>query len=95
MGSRDHSEFGAFARRILRAMGRRCAAADVEDLADLLALRAEVDTAVDAAVAGLREQGHSWTEIGRVTGVTRQAARQRWSDKVALSVESRAADSRS
>lgn len=84
----DHSEFGAFARRILRAMGRRCAAADVEDLADLLALRDEVDRAVDAAVTGLREQGHSWTEIGRVTGVTRQAARQRWTDKVTLSVDS-------
>lgn len=87
MSGGDHGEFGAFARRILRAMGRRCASADVEDLADLLALRAEVDTAVDTAVAGLREQGHSWTEIARATGTTRQAARQRWADKVTLSAD--------
>lgn len=84
----DHREFGAFARRILRAMGRRCAGADVEDLVDLLALRDEVDAAVDVAVIGLREQGHSWTEIGAAVGVTRQAARQRWADKVPLSAES-------
>lgn len=83
--STDNSDFAGFARRILRAMGRRCAGADVEDLVYLLALRDEVDAAVDAAVTGLRAQGHSWTDIARATGTSRQAARQRWTDKVALS----------
>lgn len=81
----DQAEYAAFARRILRAMGRRLASADVEDLVDLVQLRDEVDKALDTAVAGTRENGASWTEIGRALGVTRQAARQRFADKVALS----------
>lgn len=87
-GKGDHAEFSAFVRRILRAMGRRCAQSDPEDLADLLALRAEVDKAVDLAVAGMRERGTSWTEIARPLGISRQAARQRWTDNLALSLDS-------
>lgn len=83
----DHSEFAGFARRVLRAMGRRLATSSPEDLADLLALRAEVDAAVDTAVIGLRESGFSWTEIGAALGITRQAARQRWADNRGLSVD--------
>lgn len=74
----DHSEFVAFARRILRACSRRMAAADPEDLADLIALRAEVDEAIARAVASVHEGGASWAEIGRALGTTRQAAQQRY-----------------
>lgn len=42
---------------------------EVRDLADKIG---------DGAVRVLREAGWSWAQIGRVTGVTRQAAQQRW-----------------
>lgn len=81
----DHREFTAFARRVLRALARRVAVSDVEDLTELVELRVEVDRALDVAVAGLREAGVSWTEIGRGLGISKQAARQRFVDKVGLS----------
>lgn len=81
----DHREFAAFARRILRALARRVAVSDPEDLVDLIELRAEVDRALALAVAGLRANGRSWTEIGLALGVTRQAARQRFTDNGGLS----------
>lgn len=77
----DHSEFVAFSRRILRALARRMAVSDPEDLAELLALRSDLDAAIDQAVAGLRSNGFSWAEIARGTGTTRQAAQQRWASK--------------
>ena len=66
-------------RRMLRAFARRCGDADPEDLAEFLAMRAELDAAIQSAVDGMREQhGFSWAEIARGAGVTRQAAQQRW-----------------
>lgn len=79
----DHSEFVAFTRRILRAMSRRIATADPEDLHEMLQLRDELDEAIVRAVAGLRETGYSWGEIAHATGTTRQAAFARWASKVA------------
>lgn len=79
----DHSEYVAFCRRIMRAMARRMGQADPEDLAEMLALRADLDEAIDQAVAGLRESGFSWGEIARATGTTRQAVHARWASKVA------------
>lgn len=87
MGGGDHSEFRAFVVRILRAYSRRVAHADVEDLAELLAVRDAVDEAITRAVAGLREAGRSWGEIAAATGTTRQAAQQRWGVKVALTLD--------
>ena len=81
----DQSEFAAFLRRILRAAARRYAAADPDDLLELVALSREVDEALTNAVRGLRSSGFSWTEIALPLGITRQAARQRWADKVELS----------
>lgn len=77
----DHSEFVAFSRRILRALGRRMAVSDPEDLAELLELHAELGAAIDQAVRGLRASGFSWSEIARGTGTTRQAAHARWASK--------------
>lgn len=79
----DHSEYIAFARRILRAMARRVGTADPEDLEEMLALRDELDEAIVQAVAGLRASDYSWAEIARATGTTRQAAFARWASKVA------------
>ncbi|OJV76521.1 MAG: hypothetical protein BGO37_10720 [Cellulomonas sp. 73-92] len=82
MGGGDHSEFRAFVVRILRAYSRRVAHADVEDLAELLAVRDAVDEAITRAVAGLRDAGRSWSEIAAATGTSRQAVQQRYGVKV-------------
>lgn len=77
----DQAEFMAFARRILRASGRRMAQADPDDLADLLTVQSEVDAAIAVAVVGLRGRGYSWAEIARPLGITRQAAFKRFGCK--------------
>jgi hypothetical protein len=70
-------EFGAFARRIVRAYGRRVADRDIEALAELVALRDAVDAAIHDAATALHGEPYSWTDIGRVLGITRQAAQMR------------------
>ncbi|MBQ0894666.1 hypothetical protein KBX37_16430 [Micromonospora sp. U56] len=77
----ENDEFAAFARRIIRAHGRRVATGDVEALRDLTALSSVIDQAITEAVIGLREFGYSWAEIGSRLGITRQAAQQRWGDR--------------
>ena len=68
----------AFARRAIRAHARRVAAGDVDALAEMTGLAAELDEAITQAVTGLRNTGYSWAEIAARLGVTRQAAQQRW-----------------
>ncbi len=74
----ENDEFAAFARRIIRAHGRRVATGDVEALRDLVALSAQLDDAIGEAVIGLRAFGYSWAEIGTRLGISKQAAQQRW-----------------
>jgi len=74
----ENDDYAAFTRRILAAHGRRIARGDVEGLAVLAALAADVDAATATAVAGLRDAGYSWADIGSRLGMTRQAAQQRW-----------------
>ena len=74
----ENDEYSAFARRILRAYGRRIADGDVEALTLMVGLAAEIDDAISQAVKGLRKSGYSWAEIGSRLGITRQAAQQRW-----------------
>lgn len=74
----ENDEFAGFARRIIRAHGRRVATGDVEALRDLVALSATLDNATTDAVVGLRSFGYSWAEIGSRLGISRQAAQQRW-----------------
>lgn len=72
----DIARYAKFPRRIIRALGGHCANADPWQLEHLLALRDELDQAIEVAVAGLRDAGFSWTEIARPLGITRQGARQ-------------------
>jgi len=71
----------AYARRVTQDRG------DIEALAGLVDLSAELEVAMAKAmaraIAGLVASGHSWAEIGRALGVTRQAAQQRYSRLVA------------
>ena len=77
----ENDAFAAFARRIIRAHGRRVADGDVEALRDLVTLSTELDRAIGEAVIGLRAFGYSWAEIGSRLGISRQAAQQRWGDR--------------
>lgn len=74
----ENTAYAAFARRILRAYARRICAGDIDALAGITFLAADVDDAIRHAVTGLRTAGYSWAEIGARLGVTRQAAQQRW-----------------
>ena len=74
----ENDAYAAFARRVLRAHGRRVAAGDIDALQDMADLSAEIDTAMNQAITGLRARGYAWAEIGARLGITRQAAQQRW-----------------
>jgi ribosomal protein S20 len=73
----ENDEYASFIRRILRAYARRVAAGDVDALADMTSLAAELDDVISQAVTGLHAAGYSWAEIAVRLGVTRQAAQQR------------------
>lgn len=75
-------DFLAAVRRMMRAAGRRVADADEHELAELLAIRAEVDAAIEQAVRGWRAQDRSWAQIGAAAGMSKQAAFKRWSSTV-------------
>jgi hypothetical protein len=76
----ETDKFDAFARRILRAYGARIATGDIEALATLVTLSAEVDVVVRLAVASLRGEPYrySWQEIADRLGTTKQAVQQRF-----------------
>jgi hypothetical protein len=74
----ENDAYAAFTRRVLRAYARRIASGDIESLTLMSGLAADIDTALQDAVNGLRAFGYSWAEIGSRLGVTRQAAQQRW-----------------
>ena len=74
----ENHEYASFARRVLKAYGRRVAAGDVEALRELAVFVSDVDAVTREAVAGLRGFGYSWQEIASRVGVSRQAAQQRW-----------------
>lgn len=76
----ENDEYGAMMARMIRAYGRRVGDGDEIDLVAMLEIRIELDDAIQAAVDGLRAQGHSWKYIADGAGITRQSAWERWSD---------------
>lgn len=75
----ETTEYSAMLGRMLASYGKRVADADIEDLAEMFALRDQLDAVIAGAVAGQREtHGRSWADIGRAAGTTRQAAQMRW-----------------
>lgn len=76
---RETTEYAAFIRRALRAHGRRVAEADDADLAELVALRDELEAAITVAVQGQKDGlGRSWAEVARGLGVSRQYAQRHY-----------------
>ena len=87
----ENDSYAGFMRRAVRAFGRR-AAEDTDALAMLVQLRAELDAEIEAAARLCHDgpAGFSWTEIGSALGISRQAARQRFSPSPAELAERRA-----
>jgi hypothetical protein len=79
-------DYAAMLRRMVRAYGRRVAQESPEDLAEMLSVVDELERALRAAVAGQREAGFSWAEIGRGLGVTKQTAFARFSPNLSHAV---------
>lgn len=73
--------FIAAARRFIAAAGRRAAAGDEVELAELLTLQGDLDAAFQNAVDGIRARGYSWAYIALATGKSREAAYQKWGKK--------------
>ncbi len=75
----EATEFAAMMRRMLAAHGRRVADADMEDLAELIALGDELEAVIAKTVRDARERhGWSWADIGRAAGIERQSAHKKW-----------------
>jgi hypothetical protein len=88
----ENEEYGGFARRIVKAHGKRVAKGDIAGLGDLARLRDAVEQATEVAVIGLKlDGGYSWAEIGRELDMTRQAAQQRWGAAVKVAEQARQA----
>jgi hypothetical protein len=64
--------------RMIRAAGKRVGDADEAELVQLVGLRDVLEEAIGSAVQGQRSIGRSWAYVGRVMGMSRQAAAQRW-----------------
>lgn len=69
-------------RRMIAAAGRRVADADEVELGTLLGMRHDLDNAIAEAVKGQRRRGVSWAFIASASGTTRQAAQQRWGERI-------------
>src|ERR671936_874389 len=74
----ENDDYAAFVRRVIRAYSRRVAAGDVEAIAAMAGIAADLDDAIAQAVTGLRDFGYSWADIARCLHIARQAAQQRW-----------------
>lgn len=75
---RETPDVSATICRLIRAVGRRTADSDPEDLAELVRIADMLGEAFTVAVAGLRETGRTDGEVGKVLGVTKQAVQQQW-----------------
>jgi hypothetical protein len=79
---REPLEMVEFARRAIKAAGRHVGNADEFELAELVSLREDLETVIATAVHQQRAWGRSWAYIGNALGLTRQAAQQRYGDRV-------------
>jgi hypothetical protein len=69
--------------RVVRAEGKRVGAKGTEhDLERLAAVRSVLEDSLLVAVAGLRERGVSWSEIGSSFGVGKSAAFQKYEPRI-------------
>lgn len=83
----ETGEFSKFVRRIVRAYGRRVGDADEPEILEMLEIHKEFEAVIAKAMISYvsieadtnpRMRTRSWATIGRMTGMTRQGARQKW-----------------
>ena len=75
----DTADFGNMVVRMIRAYGKRCESADMDDLRRLIQMQDDVADTIRTTIAHLKtEQEFSWSAIAEATGTTRQGAQQRW-----------------
>lgn len=75
---REAPEIGAMAQRVIRALVRRAGAGDGEALEELLKLDALLPAAIREAGTAMHAFGYTYTELGDIAGISRQAARERF-----------------
>jgi hypothetical protein len=77
---REAPELAGAARRMLLALARRAGQGELEALESLRDLRNESEAFLEMGVHLYRASPalSSWAEIGRLLGITRQAAQQRF-----------------
>ncbi|GAB6856486.1 hypothetical protein [Microbacterium xylanilyticum] len=76
-------DYVAFAKRIIRAAGERCAQGDDFELAELASIRQDIEDAITCAVRGMHDdQGYSWQYIADALGIKRQSVHARYAEKV-------------
>lgn len=74
----ENPEYAAFARRIIRAAGRRIASGDPSSLKTFIDLGEDLRTAVETGVKGLRKSGFTWNEIAAGAEIATQTAHAKW-----------------
>lgn len=67
----ETSEWLKMLSRMIRAAGRRVADADEYELAQLVALRDQLEESIKMAIEGQRSSGRSWAHIGKALGLSR------------------------
>lgn len=67
-------------KRNMKALARQID--DPEALAQVMEIQEELDRQMTEAVSRLLDEGYSYTDLARPTGITRQAMRQRWAAKI-------------
>lgn len=83
---REAPELSAAVVRMMQALSRRAGEGELEALEAMHYLDARSHALLGCAVAGYRSGpvGASWTEIGRILGMTRQSAHERFKDATPL-----------
>lgn len=75
-------ELGGAVVRFSRALTVRAWEGDDEALEQLVRVRRAVEEDIVTSARYLHAFGYSWTRIGRILGISRQAARQRFGEGV-------------
>ena len=78
-GKRSPAEQTGMMRRVTdKIVENWIGAGNVEDLALLVERRRALDEQIAATARAYYAAGHSWAEIGKALGMTRQSARERF-----------------
>lgn len=68
-------KFAAMVRRMVTALGRRH---DIESMVELVQLLTYVEETARGTILALKDDGHSWADLARHFGISRQAMQKRW-----------------